>query len=158
MDKQELISTGSWREWIVAEARTWKGTPYQTHGRIKHVGADCGGMVYETYNPIFGPFKPFPKGIPADWSLHKRGEIYLDFIEPYVVEVKRPVVGGLAMFEIGRNFGHGAICTEKNTFIHAWGRNQAGTVTESGLNFFTIGNGGKPRPVKFYDIGPQWLS
>lgn len=156
--RRRLLTTGEWRAWVIAEARTWKYTPYQHKGRVKGVGADCGGMIYECYNPIFGPFKPFPKDYPPDWSLHKENEIYLEFIAPYVMEVPRPVPGGLAMFQVGRNYGHGTICTEKGTFVHAWGRNQAGSVTESGLNFFTIGNGGRPRRVQYYDVDQEWLS
>lgn len=32
------------REDIVAEARTWIGTPFHHQGRLKGVGADCGGV------------------------------------------------------------------------------------------------------------------
>ena len=147
-----LIETGAWRQYVIDEARTWKGTPYQHRGRVKGVGADCGGIIYTVFNPIFGPFKPVPKKYPPDWCLHRENEIYLKFIEPYVVPIAAPVPGGIAMFKIGRNFGHGAICTEKRSFIHAWGRNQAGTVTESKLSFFTLGNGGKPRDVQYFDV------
>ena len=146
-----------WRARVVAEARTYKGTPYQHKGRVKGVGVDCGGMIYQIFSPLV-PLKPFPKNYPADWSLHRENEIYLNFIADYVYEVSGPRIGGLAMFKIGRNFGHGAICTEKRTFIHAWGRNQAGGVIESRLSFFTIGNEGKPREVKYYDLDEKWLS
>lgn len=155
--RRRLLADDSWRQYVIDEGRTWKGTPYQHKGRIKCVGADCGGVVYEVYNPLLGPFKPFPKHYPPDWALHKENEIYLDFIEPYVVEVPKAVPGGLAMFKVGRNFSHAAICTEKNTFIHAWGRNQSGTVTESGLDFFRRGNGGRRREVKYFDVSEQWL-
>jgi cell wall-associated NlpC family hydrolase len=30
---------------IVAEARTWVGTPFKHQGRLKGIGADCGGLV-----------------------------------------------------------------------------------------------------------------
>lgn len=146
-----LLNSGRWRQYIINEAREWKGTPYQHKGRLKGIGADCGGMIYQVYCPLLGPFKPFPKEYPADWSLHRENEIYLAFIEPYVDLVPAAVPGGLAMFQIGRNFGHAAICTEKRTFIHAWGRNQAGTVTECGLNFFRL-NDGQHRPVKYFDV------
>lgn len=33
---------------IVAEARTWKGTPWQHQGRLKGVAADCVGVVVKT--------------------------------------------------------------------------------------------------------------
>lgn len=150
--RRRLLNSGEWRQWIVDEARSWKGTPYQHKARVKNVGVDCGGIVYEVYNPLFGPFKPFPKNYPPDWSLHRENEIYLDFIMPYVIEVKKPVAGVIALFQIGRNMGHAAICTERGTYIHAWGRNQIGTVTESGLNFFRIGNSAKLRTVRYFEV------
>ena len=155
--RRRLLKTGEWRTYIIDEARKWKGTPYQHKGRKFKVGVDCGGLVYEVFNPLLGPFKPFPKDYPPDWCLHRENEMYLGFIEPYVEEVMFPKPGGLAMFQIGRNFGHAAIITEKKRFIHAWGRNQAGTVTESGLDFFRIGNGGKLREVRYFDVSEQWL-
>ena len=147
----------NWRQYVIDEARTYKGTPYLHKGRVKGVGVDCGGMIYQIFN-AFLPLAPFPKSYPPDWALHRENEIYLKFMEPYVMEVGGPRKGGIAMFKIGRNFAHGAICTEKRTFIHAWGRNQAGGVVESRLPFFTIGNNGKPREVKYYDLDPKWLS
>lgn len=157
-ERSELLASGEWRQWIIDEGRTWKRTPYQHKGRVKHVGVDCGGLIYQVYNPILGPFKPFPKDYAPDWSLHRENEIYLSFIEPYVVEVKKPSPACVAMFKIGRNFGHAAICTERGTFIHAWGRNQEGCVVESQLNFFRYGESGRLRPVKYFDVSEEWLS
>ena len=111
-------------------------------------------MVYQIYTPLFGPFKPFPNDYPQDWSVHRDNEIYLDFIMDYVVDVSGPVPGGLAMFQMGRNYAHAAICTRRKTFIHAWGRNQHGGVIESRLQFFRVA-GGKPRRVKYLDI--KWV-
>lgn len=157
--RRRLLKTGQWRQYVIDEARTWKGTPYQHKARVKGVGVDCGGLVYQVYNPLLGPFKAFPKDYAPDWALHKENEIYLDFIEEYVIPCPMPVPGGLAMFKIGRNFAHAAIVNETGKkFIHAWGRNQAGSVVESGLNFFTIGNNGKQREVRFFDVDmDRWL-
>jgi NlpC/P60 family putative phage cell wall peptidase len=33
------------REQIVAEARTWLGTPFHHQGRLRGVGVDCGGLI-----------------------------------------------------------------------------------------------------------------
>jgi len=87
--------------------------------------------------------------------MHNEDTRYMDFIMPYVEQVSKPVPGGLAMFKVGRSFGHAAIVSEKKTFIHAWGRTGHGSVIESKIQFFTVG--GKPREAKFYDVGEQWL-
>lgn len=141
----------NWRNEVIAEARTWKGTPYQHRGRVKGVGVDCGGLLYCVYSP-YTQLKPFPKGYAQDWALHQDKEIYLDYIKPYTVEVSTPRIGGMALFKVGRCWSHAAIVTEKRTFIHAWGRTQEGCVIESRIGFFRIGNGGKPREVRFFDL------
>jgi len=141
----------NWRELVVKEARTWLGTPYQHRGRVKGVGVDCGGLLYQVYSP-FVRMKPFPKNYPPDWATHRENEIYLDFIRPYTFEIDRPRPGGMALFLVGRNWSHAAIVSDKLRYIHSWGRNQHGCVTESGLSFFTIGNDGKMRSVRYFDL------
>lgn len=141
----------NWRELVIAEARTWIGTPYQHKGRVKGVGVDCGGLLYQVYNP-FVRMRPFPKNYPPDWALHRENEIYLDFIRPYTFEVERATPGGMALFKVGRNWSHAAIVTEKIKFIHSWGRNQHGGVVECGLGFFALGGDGKIRPVRYFDL------
>jgi cell wall-associated NlpC family hydrolase len=147
----------NWRDQIIADAREWLYTPYQHKGRVKGVGVDCGGLLYQVYNPYLGPFKPFPTDYAPDWALHQANEIYLDFIMDYVELVSVPVKAGIAMFQVGRNYSHGAICTGAGKYIHAWGRNGEGCVIESGINFFKLGNSGKPRPVRYYDVRKEWL-
>ena len=147
----------NWRDLVVAEARAWMHTPYQHKGRIKGVGVDCGGLIYQVFEPFLGPFKPFPTDYAPDWALHQENEIYLDFIMPYVERVAAPVKAGLAMFKVGRNFSHGTICTGTGKYIHSWGKNGHGCVTESSLNFFRIGNGGRPREVRYFDVRKEWL-
>lgn len=158
LERKELLASGKWRQWVVQEARTWLYTPYQHKGRIKKVGVDCGGILYETYYQILGPFKQFPNDYPPDWSVHRENEIYLDFIMPYVVEVPRPAVGGFSLFQIGRNFGHAGIYTDRNTYIHAWGRNQVGCVIEEKPTAGSFKLAGKPRLVKHFDVSTTWLS
>lgn len=134
-----------WRERIVAEARTWKGTPYVPGARIKGVGADCGGIVYQTFNPEFGPFPPFPT-LPPDWALHHDTEHYLDFIMPFVQQVEKPLPGDLSLFHLGQAYAHAAILLDNSRYIHAWGRLREGCVIETperSMRAFARKNGGK---------------
>jgi cell wall-associated NlpC family hydrolase len=161
VDKQEKLDAlrdGSWRDRVVQEALTWKFTPYQHKGRIKGVGVDCGGLLYEVYNPWLGPFKPFPDDYAPDWAVHKESnELYLDFILPYVTEQGAPVRGGFSLFHYGRNYSHAAIYMGGDKFMHAFGRNTAGMVKESGMAFFR-NKGGALREMKHFDVSTQWLS
>lgn len=140
-----------WRERAVAEAMTWLYTPYQHKAMVKGVGVDCGGLLYAVYQPLLGIARAFPQNYAADWALHHQNEIYLDFIRPYVFEVPAPLKGGIAVFKIGRNFSHGAICDGEGQFIHAWGRNGQGCVKRNRREFFNTYFVGE-RPVKFFDL------
>ena len=135
---------------ILAEARSWLGTPFHHKGRVKHVGVDCGGYIYGVYCQ-FLQLKPFPEHYAEDWTLHRSEEIYMDFIGEYVVEVPSPRPAGLALFKVGRCYGHGAICTERRTLLHAWGRTKHGCVQEKERGFFQD-KSGKLLPVKFFDL------
>lgn len=121
----------NWQELVVASAKSWINTPYVPRARVKGVGVDCGGLLYEVYNPIFGPFVAYPEDYAADWALHVNNERYLDFIMPYVHEVDAPVVGGFTVFHFGLNYAHGAIFIGDDYYIHAWGRQREGRVAQS---------------------------
>ena len=53
---------------IVAEARTWIGTPYRHQASLKGVGCDCLGLVRGVWRAVFGDE---PEAVPAyarDWA------------------------------------------------------------------------------------------
>jgi cell wall-associated NlpC family hydrolase len=137
------------RERILAEANTWLGTPFHHKGLVKGVGVDCGGFLYSVYGKFF-QLPPFPSYYAEDWTLHRNEEIYLNWISPYVREVTSPVKAGVALFKVGRCYGHGAIYVGSNYFIHAWGRTGSGCVQKSHLNFFN--HRGIPLEVKHFDL------
>jgi len=155
-EKKRLLLSGEWRDWIVAEALTWKFTPYQHKSRLKGIGVDCGGLLYEVYAPLLGPFKAFPEDYPPDWAAHKDGnELYLDFILPYTAQVTAVPKGGFTLFHYGRNFSHAAIWTGTK-YLHAFGRNNVGFVKESPIMFFTT-RAGQLRDTKHFDVSKEWL-
>lgn len=122
----------SWRDAVCKDVETWLGTPYVPMGRVKKVGVDCGGLLYQVYQPYFGPFAPFPFYAP-DWSQHRDNELYLDFIKPYTYEITEPIKGGVGLFKMGQAFAHAALYMGDGTFIHAWGRKGSGSVTRTPL-------------------------
>lgn len=117
-----------WLDAVDAEARTWLNTPYASGGRVKGVGVDCGGLIYETYNPVCGPFPEFPHYSP-DWGVHKHDEKYLDFIMPFVRQIGVAVPGCISLFHLGLNYAHAAILLKGGDYIHAWGRTRNGRCT-----------------------------
>lgn len=137
------------RAGILADARSWIGTPYHHKGRVKGVGVDCGGLIYELFSPHL-PLAPFPSDYPQDWALHQDNELYLAFIKDHVREVARLPDFGLVMFQYGRCFSHAGLITERKTVIHAWGRTKEGRVMDSQLGFFRRGS--ELRAVKYFEV------
>ncbi len=155
MDRDQILRDGTWRQWIVDQTRDWMYTPYQHKGRIKKVGVDCGGLLYEIYNPLLGPFRPFPEDYSADWSMHVKQELYLDFIGPYVSEVPKPQIGGFSLFYFGLNYSHAGIYIGGGQYVHAYGTNRSGGVRKNGALFFKRHT---EKPPKHFDVSTAWLS
>lgn len=148
--------TEQWRQDVCNEVARWIGTPYQHKGRVIRVGVDCGGLLYEVYGRFFGPLPPFPDDYAADWAMHRENEIYLSFLEGLVTPVDGPVIGGITMWRVGRNYSHGTICTGFEQWTHAWGRNGFGKVVTSGRSFFET-KGATLRMAKHFDLDTKWL-
>lgn len=56
------------RERIVAEARSWIGTPYRHQASLKGVGCDCLGLVLGVWRVLYGDLpEPVPPYAP-DWA------------------------------------------------------------------------------------------
>jgi cell wall-associated NlpC family hydrolase len=140
----------AWRGQVVKETRTWIGTPYVPGARVKGVGVDCGGLLYEVYNPIFGPFPPYPH-YTADWALHaKNPELYLDFIMPFVVATDVPQPGDFSLFHIGQRYAHAAILMDDNRYVHAWGRLRSGSVTQTAVRVMNAMGRQSGSPIKHF--------
>lgn len=111
------------RERIVAEARSWLGTPYHHQASRKGVGCDCVGLVRGVWRAMIGPE---PEAMPAysgDWgdvngadSLLALGGRHFTPIGPDAM-----VAGDVVVFRIrrGRVAKHCGILTEADRFVHA---------------------------------------
>jgi len=56
------------RSAIVAEARSWLGTPYRHQASLKHVGCDCLGLVRGVFRAVAGPEPEAPPAYAPDWA------------------------------------------------------------------------------------------
>ncbi len=56
------------RSHIVAEARSWLGTPYRHQASLKGVGCDCLGLVRGVYRALFGVEPEIIPAYGADWA------------------------------------------------------------------------------------------
>lgn len=117
----------TWRTAVVEEAKTWLGTPWIHHARIKHVGVDCAQFLIGVFSGA-GVIESFDTGeYPIDWMLHREEERFLGWLEQYMVPTETALPGDVAIWKFGRCFAHAAIVTEWPVVIHAF-RKEKGVV------------------------------
>jgi cell wall-associated NlpC family hydrolase len=108
---------------VVAEARSWIGTPYHLGADVKGAGVDCAMILVRVFCDLglVAPFDPRPYS--NDWHLHRSEEVYLRLLLERAHETTqvgaRP--GDVVLFRYGRCFSHGGIVTKREPFtmIHA---------------------------------------
>ena len=107
---------------MVAEARSWIGTPYHHAADVKGHGVDCAILLVRVYCDL-GLVEPFdPRPYTRDWFLHRNEERYLGFLLARSNEVRAPALGDIILFRIGRCFAHAGIVSRVDplTIIHAF--------------------------------------
>lgn len=148
---------------VVAEARTWRGTPYhhlgsgeQLRGRqLKGVGTDCAQLLIDVYSAA-GVIDWFSTGkYSLDWMMHRDDERYVEIIERFADEfdwTARPILpADVVVWRYGRTFSHGGIVTEWPLIVHAfspWG--VVGEDDVSRPSELTLANNGRPRPMRAF--------
>ena len=118
---QEGSPINALRDAVVAEAKTWIGTPFHHAARIKGAGVDCLMLlaeVYERAGVTAGRINP-PFYVP-DWHLHRDAERYMEGLLRYARPVDAPETGDVALFRFGRTYSHGAVVIEWPRLIHAY--------------------------------------
>lgn len=121
------------RNQIVAEARSWLGTPYHHQAALKGIGCDCIGLLKGIY-AAFGGVVDLPADYSPSWHVHRAEERLRDGLRRYGQEVPllsaRP--GDILLFGIGKGpAAHGALLIEPEIIIHAYA--EAGAVIASRL-------------------------
>lgn len=133
------------RQLVVAEAKSWLGTPYHPHGRLKGIGVDCAMLPAAVYHACGLVEHIDPGNYPVDWHLHRSEERYLSIVLQYAKEVDSVQPGDLVLYKWGRCFAHGAIVIQWPTIIHAFIREgvvmadgMAGRLKDRECKFFTV--------------------
>ena len=136
---------------VIAEARTWLGTPYHSHGRVKGAGVDCATLLCEVFEAVGVVPHVDPGAYAPDWHLHRNEEQYVGWLQRYGREVETPNVGDVIVWKFGRCFSHGAILCPDNMIIHSylgqgvrWERRDAAVFEGRPCKYFTLwdDNGG----------------
>jgi NlpC/P60 family putative phage cell wall peptidase len=117
-------SSAAARAAVVAEARSWIGTPYHLGADVKGAGVDCAMILVRVFCDL-GLVSPFdPRPYSSDWHLHRSEEVYLRLLLARAREVALGEIGpgDVVLFRYGRCFSHGGIVTraEPFTMVHAF--------------------------------------
>jgi NlpC/P60 family putative phage cell wall peptidase len=108
---------------IVAEARTWIGTPYRHQASLKGVGCDCLGLVRGVWRAVIGRE---PEAVPAyapDWAEAGGRETFAKAAQRHFVEIAPShfAPGDVLLFRWRQSFvaKHAAIVTAPDLMVHA---------------------------------------
>jgi len=116
----------SLRAAVVAEARTWIGTPYRHQASLKGHGCDCLGLVRGVWRAVRGPEPEQPPPYTPDWAERGGAEALLLAARRWLVpQAGPPRPGDVLLFRMGPEAPakHCAILSETHTLLHAyWGR------------------------------------
>jgi NlpC/P60 family putative phage cell wall peptidase len=72
---------------VIAAARGWIGTPYRHQASLRHVGADCLGLVRGVYREIYAREPETPPPYAADWAAASGVESLADAARRHLREV-----------------------------------------------------------------------
>lgn len=140
---------------VVAEARSWIGTPYHHRGRLKGIGVDCAMLPAEVYAACGLIPRLDVEYYPPDWHMHRKAQRYLDRVLEHAAEVTDPLPGDMAMYFYGQAFAHGAIITGWPDIVHAV-LNQIVMEDDGTAPHLAMGKGREARERKFYRL-KVWL-
>lgn len=106
---------------VVAEALSWKGTPWHHMARLKGVGVDCAQFPAAVYEAA-GLIAHVEPDYPQQWMMHRERELFVEWVEKVGGrEIERAAIlpGDLGLWKFGRTFSHGGIFISQEQIIHA---------------------------------------
>ena len=112
------------RSLIVAEARSWTGTPYRHQASLKGVGCDCLGLVRGVWRAIYGSEPEATPAYAPDWAEAGGEERLAAAARRRLVEIAPTEVepGDVLLFRWRAYLPakHAAIRSEPGRMIHAY--------------------------------------
>lgn len=116
----KCMSEQAQRQAVVAEARSWLGTPYHHQGGVKGAGVDCAFLLIRVYHAMGLIPDIDPRPYPPDWHLHRGEERYLGWVQQYAHPVDTPQPGDIVLYQFGRCISHAAIVVDWPLILHAY--------------------------------------
>jgi NlpC/P60 family putative phage cell wall peptidase len=111
------------RQDIIAEARSWIGTPYRHQASLKGVGCDCLGLVRGVWRALVGPEPERAPPYAADWAEATGSETLAEAAARHLIAVPLDqfAPGDVVLLRWRANLPakHAAIVTSRDTMVHA---------------------------------------
>lgn len=108
---------------IIAEARSWIGTPYRHQASLKGVGCDCLGLVRGVWRALYGEEPERAPPYSRDWAEASLRETLAEAGARHLVPVAREAMqdGDVILFRWRSALPakHAAIVTSGATMVHA---------------------------------------
>ena len=109
------------REAIVAEAKSWLGTPYHDHCGIKGVGVDCAYFPFRVWQAvgIIPPEYEPPPYLPQQWMKKEEDPTYMNELVKFATEidVSQVAPGDLVIFKLANSWTHGSFIIDWPHYI-----------------------------------------
>lgn len=107
---------------VVAEARSWVGTPYRHQASLKGVGCDCLGLLRGVWRGVMGAEPELPPPYSPDWA-EAGADTLLAAARRHLIESDcRSIAPGHVLLFRWRDqlpAKHCAIATSEDTMVHA---------------------------------------
>jgi NlpC/P60 family putative phage cell wall peptidase len=141
---------------IIAEAKSWVGTPFAHRAMVKGAGVDCAQLVRLVFIACGVLSETVDPGLyPSQWHLHRDEERYLNWGYRLAIEVPRPQPADVAIWRFGRVFSHAGIVIDDERVLHAFADNHEVTIDLMRMGQLSMMHGARgpmPRPVKYFDL------
>lgn len=108
------------RNAIVAEALTWRGTPYRGWSHVKGAGADCGQSLYGIYRAVgLLPELTLPKDYSLQVSKHRNSTEFINLVDRFFRPIPEALVlpGDLVIYKLRLAYAHAALVVEWPRYV-----------------------------------------
>lgn len=111
-------------EHVLAEARSWIGTPFHHQASVCGVGCDCLGLVRGVWRALYGSEPEVTPPYAPDWAEATHQETLLEAARRNLIEVEPTAmtVGDVLLFRLKPDapVRHCGILSTEGQMIHAW--------------------------------------
>ncbi len=114
--------TPAQREAVIAEARTWLGTPWRHMQRLKGVGVDCANLPCAVYEAV-GVAPHIEAEYPRQWMIHRKDDRFVEWILNHggrEISATDVQPGDLILWKFGNTFSHSGFYVGGAQVIHAY--------------------------------------